>query len=208
MDGRGDAMSATTVLRFEHEKILAVIDCIRAACSAETGSGNFDVDTFRQGVDFIRNYADAWHHAKEEVHLFPALETAGMPREGGPIGVMLHEHEIGRAHVRTMAENLDAAAGGDGQARATVVEHALAYSDLLVGHIQKEDGILFEMADRVLPPDEHQRLEKVYESAIPEGATAETGARYERIAGKLCERWKLEPDELRSRPPSGGCHGF
>ena len=198
-------MTGTTALRSEHKNILAVIACLRAACGAARGGGGYDADTFRQGVDFIRNYADGWHHAKEEVHLFPALEAAGMPRDGGPVGVMLHEHEIGRSFVAAIVENLEAAAEGDDSARATVLENATAYADLLEGHIQKEDGILFEMADNLLPPDVHRQLEEAYETAIPEGANADTGGHYEKLARTLCERWKIDPDEDRSRPVAGGC---
>jgi len=201
-------MTATGVLRSEHERILSVIACLRAACTAARTENRFDMDTFQQGVDFIRNYADAWHHAKEEVHLFPALEMAGMPSDGGPIGVMLKEHEVGRAYVQAIADCLDAVAAGDASARGTAVENALAYAALLEAHIAKEDGILFEMADRMLPEDEHRRLEGVYESAIPTGANAETGADYERLAVSLCEKWNLDPDEIRSRPIGGGCHSL
>jgi hemerythrin-like domain-containing protein len=204
----GGPMTATTALRSEHEIILAVIACLRAACDAARGGEDFDPESFRKGVDFIRAYADGWHHAKEEAHLFPALEAAGMPRESGPVGVMLHEHEIGRAHVGMMADHLDAAAEGDRPAQATVVEHALAYADLLEAHIQKEDGILFNMADQLLPPPEHQRLEEAYLTAIPDGADATTGAHYEKLARELCERWRIDPDKVRSVPESGGCHGF
>ena len=129
----GGAMTGTTELRSEHRNILAVIACLRAACGAARGGDGFDADTFKQGVDFIRNYADGWHHAKEEVHLFPALEAAGVPRDGGPVGVMLEEHVIGRSHVGVMTEHLEAAAEGDGPARATVVEHALVYRRCLAG---------------------------------------------------------------------------
>jgi len=204
----GGPMTATTALRSEHETILAVIACLRAACDAARGSEGFDLDSFRKAVDFIRAYADGWHHAKEEVHLFPALEAAGIPRDGGPVGVMLREHVIGRSHVGMMADHLDAAADGDGPACATVVEHALAYADLLEAHIQKEDGILFNMADRLLPPPEHQRLEEAYLTAIPDGADSATGAHYEKLARELCERWRIDPDEVRSVPGGGGCHGF
>ena len=81
-------MTATTALRSEHDHILAMIACLRAACAAAENADRFDVKTFQTGVDFIRNYADAWHHAKEEGHLFPALEAAGMPSESGPVAVM------------------------------------------------------------------------------------------------------------------------
>jgi hemerythrin-like domain-containing protein len=185
-------MTGTTELRSEHQNILAVIACLRAACGAARTGDGFDSDTFRQGVDFIRNYADGWHHAKEEVHLFPALEAAGMPREGGPVGVMLHEHEIGRSLVAAIVEHLDAAAEGDDSAQAKVVDNALGYADLLEGHIQKEDGILFEMADRMLPPAEHLRLEDAYRTAIPDGANADTGTHYEELARTLCEQWGID----------------
>jgi hemerythrin-like domain-containing protein len=196
-------MTATTALRNEHERILSVIACLRVACDAARSEDGFDAETFRQGLDFIRNYADGWHHAKEEVHLFPALEAAGVPRDGGPVGVMLQEHEIGRSHVGVMTEHLESAADGDGPARVAVLEHALAYADLLEAHIRKEDNILFNMADRILPPEEHERLEAAYRTAVPDGADSDTGARYEELARALCERWQIDPDEVRSL--QGGC---
>jgi len=188
-------MTATTILRSEHEHILAMIACLRSACVAAGEPGGFDAETFRTGVDFIRNYADAWHHAKEEDLLFPALEDSGMPREGGPIAVMLHEHVLGRTYVKQIADNLDAAAAGDDGARQMVLRFTLAYANLLSQHIQKENNILFNMADQILMPEEHERLEQTYETTVPAGANADTGKHYEGVVAKLCERWGVDPQE-------------
>jgi len=188
-------MTATTALRSEHNHILAMIACLRAACAAAEKSGGFDAETFKSGVDFIRNYADAWHHAKEEDLLFPALEEEGMPREGGPIAVMLHEHVLGRTYVRQMAEHLDAAASGNEEARQHVLRFALAYANLLTQHIQKENNILFNMADQILMPEVQARLEQKYESTIPPGANANSGAYYEGVVASLCERWNIDPHQ-------------
>ena len=81
---------------------------------------------------------------------------------------MLHEHELGRAHARAMADNLDAAADGHAAAVDAVIRHGVGYAELLEGHIRKENGILFEMADRILPAEEQTRLERVYQTAIPD----------------------------------------
>ncbi len=186
-------MTATTALRSEHEHILAMIACLVAACRAAERVDGFDADTFRAGLDFIQNYADAWHHAKEEDLLFPALEAAGMPRGGGPIAVMLNEHELGRTYVRQIDKNLEAATNGDNSAIQSVLRFTLAYADLLTQHIQKENNILFNMADQILPPEEHARLQQEYETAIPTGASAESGEYYEEIVAKLCERWNVDP---------------
>ena len=191
-------MTATTALRNEHDHILAMIACLRSACVAAEEGGKYDAETFSTGVDFIRNYADAWHHAKEEDLLFPALEEAGMPREGGPIAVMLHEHVLGRTYVRQMADNLDAAAGGNDEARHVVLRFAKAYANLLTQHIQKENNILFNMADQILMPEVHAHLEKKYETTVPAGADADTGRHYEEVVAKLCERWDIDPQQAAS----------
>jgi len=191
-------MTATTALRSEHDHILAMIACLRAACAAAENSDRFDAETFQTGLDFIRNYADAWHHAKEEEHLFPALEAAGMPRDGGPIAVMLHEHVVGRSYVRKIADHLEQATHRDSAARSAVLHYTLAYANLLTGHIQKENCILFNMADQILLPEDHTRLEQDYQTAIPGGATAETGAHYEGIVAALCRQWDIDPREAAS----------
>ena len=191
-------MTATTILRSEHDHILAMIACLRAACAAAENNEEFDADTFKKGLDFIRSYADAWHHAKEEQHLFPALEAAGMPREGGPIAVMLHEHVQGRSYARKISEHLEAATEGDDEARFTVLRYTLVYADLLTRHIQKENGILFNMADQLLSPEEQASLVQKYQTAIPEGAHAETGAHYEALVATLCQQWDVDPRQAAS----------
>jgi hemerythrin-like domain-containing protein len=201
-------MTATTALRAEHDHILAMIACLRAACAVAENGDRFDAETFQAGLDFIQNYADAWHHAKEEDHLFPALEAAGMPRDSGPIAVMLHEHVMGRSYARKISDHLEEATHRDAAARSAVLNYTLAYANLLTGHIQKENGILFNMADRILRPEDHIRLEKDYQNAIPRGATAETGARYEGIVAALCQQWGIDPREAASVGANFQCGQF
>lgn len=198
-------MTATTELRSEHNHILAMIACLRAACAAAEQGDRFDGESFRKGLDFIRNYADAWHHAKEEDLLFPALEVAGMPRDGGPVAVMLHEHVLGRTYVRQIAEHLEAATSGDEEARATVLRFTLAYADLLTQHIQKENNILFNMADQFLDAEEHARLEQEYKTTIPSGANAETGGYYEEMVAALCRQWDVDAAEAAGAGMSFRC---
>ena len=53
---------------------------------------------------FFQQFADKCHHAKEEDVFFPVLKQRGIPEQGGPIGVMLHEHVLGRDCVGRMLE--------------------------------------------------------------------------------------------------------
>ena len=72
---------------------------------------------------------------------------------------MLHEHELGRAHLRGMDENIPAAAAGDAAARRPI-RRAMwkATSAVLREHIYKEDHVLFPLAERTLSEEKQGRL--------------------------------------------------
>lgn len=109
-------------------------------------------------VSFIREYADGFHHAKEEGFLFPKLVEKGIPNEFGPVGMMLREHEEGRNFVKGMADNLTLYKEGDKNALQLIYANMKGYINLLRNYIMKEDNILFRMADQVLSDEEHKKL--------------------------------------------------
>jgi len=123
----------------EHRLILSMITLLEQYAS-RTEKGSYDNWQFYlDGVDFIRIYADRFHHAKEECVLFEALMTNGMPRENSPVAAMLMEHDKGRSFVLGMeAATRGALEGLPGQGH-DVSKKALAYAALLRDHISKED---------------------------------------------------------------------
>ncbi|MDU0460184.1 MAG: hemerythrin domain-containing protein [Geobacteraceae bacterium] len=140
----------TTALVNEHKLILRMIALLERNAARTVAGGYSNWRFYLDGVDFIRNYADRFHHAKEEDVLFEALIKNGMPRENSPIAAMLMEHDQGRAYVRAMeAAALDALAGKEVDLNA-LSGNALAYAQLLREHIGKEDGILYPLAERVM----------------------------------------------------------
>ena len=91
------------------------------------------------------------------------MEEHGIPNEGGPIGMMLMEHEEGRSYVRAMFAAVALIEAKDQAARESLLTNARAYLRLLREHIQKEDQILFRIADDVIPAEEHKQLLRTFE---------------------------------------------
>lgn len=178
-------MSVTEGLMVEHraiERMLAVLEEVaRRLASGEAVQPRL----LRQALDFIRNFADRCHHAKEEGSLFPRLEERGMPRGGGPIGVMLAEHEQGREYVQAMAGAVDALERGDGGAGGLFARNALGYVDLLREHILKEDKVLFPMADDLLGEDDQRELAQRFERVETEVMGPGVHERYHRLLDDL-----------------------
>lgn len=164
--------SPTDVLRDEHVMILRALTVAEALASAVALGRALDRAALGRLVDFLRAFADRCHHGKEEAHLFPAMAKHGVPVEGGPIGVMEEEHEEGRRLIAAMTAPDDAAA----------VAAIGRYVALLRAHIDKENDVLFPIAEGVLPPEEQARLAAVFDTVEQQ----EIGhGEHERLVGEL-----------------------
>jgi hemerythrin-like domain-containing protein len=145
-----------------------MLDVVEAAANRLEAGQEVAPEIFSQAADFFRNFTDACHHAKEEELLFPLLENHGVPREGGPVGVMLLEHEQGRAYVRGLAQAAERYASGEGAAAQVLVQNSRGYVALLRQHIFKEDRVLFNLADDLLSPAENDDLVKRFDQVEAE----------------------------------------
>jgi hemerythrin-like domain-containing protein len=150
---------ATELLSAEHRLIERVLDIIERLTAMPVVKM---LDSWKRALDFVRQFADQCHHLKEEKILFPAMEEHGIPNEGGPIGMMLIEHEEGRAYVGSMFAAVARLEAGDESAQEPLLTSAAAYLRLLREHIQKEDDILFHMADGVIPAEEQTQLLRTF----------------------------------------------
>ncbi|MCR4413266.1 MAG: hemerythrin domain-containing protein [Thermoguttaceae bacterium] len=198
-------MKATEILSAEHRVIEQVLDCLERMAEHGERSGRIDVESAEKAIDFFRNFADRCHHGKEESHLFPAMEARGFPREGGPTGVMLYEHELGRGRVSAMSEAVAAAQAGDAAAARRFAEHARAYIALLRDHIEKEDHCLFTMADQALDEAEQSRLLEAFSRVESEHVGAGVHDRYLRLADELAAQFQVPTRE--SSTSGGRCCG-
>jgi hemerythrin-like domain-containing protein len=145
---------ATADLRHEHEVILRALAVLERIADRPASREPVSDATLAELVELLQTFADRCHHGKEEEHLFPAMRTKGM---GGTLAIFLEEHEEGRGYVRTLASG-PAHFTGDELAAA-----ARRYVGLLRDHIQRENEVLFPLADGLFSPEEHAALARAYE---------------------------------------------
>lgn len=191
VDGSSDIGSAgpTDLLREEHRRILEVVAVLDRLVEIVQETGEIDRASFRQCVIFFKLFADACHHGKEEDLLFPELVAHGFSTETGPIAVMLEEHRRGRAFVRDMDEALGLLEQGGSENPDALLEGARGYSHLIRGHIGKEDGVLFEMADQIVRGPPCRTLCTSYESVECGKFDGHTKAQLESLAAALQGRY-------------------
>jgi len=146
----------TIELSEEHQNILRVIDAVLEKCNQVENGNPADPDYFGDVISFIKNYADGYHHRKEEDILFKAMLESVDCMHCNPIPVMLHEHDEGRHYVKEMIEALAA------ENTELLIENARNYCELLQNHIFKEDNILYPMAEEALNEEQKEAVENKY----------------------------------------------
>ena len=140
---------AIKILVDEHENILILADSLERECDKVGRGKKINEEFFKNAVDFIRNYADKFHHAKEEEILFK--EFCKTAEKGclhcNPVEQMLYEHNIGREFVKGMENGLKE------KNKDKIIENSKGYINLIREHIFKENNILYPMAEEALSND-------------------------------------------------------
>lgn len=145
----------------EHRVIERMLVILSKASDRLASGQDVDPKLYVQAVDFLKNFADKCHHTKEEKLLFEKMMERGVSGEVGPIAVMMREHQDGRAHVKKLDE-LSKEKMTE-KTKEGLIESSSTYVDLLSKHIQKEDNVLYPLANQILGKTDQEELERGFE---------------------------------------------
>jgi hemerythrin-like domain-containing protein len=152
-------MDSIQLMMEEHQNILRMLSVVRKACYGILKGEDICYEDFDQMIDFIRNYADAHHHGKEEKLLFNEMvEHLGQLGNKLITHGMLVEHDSGRLFISELREALDRVKNGDEMSKLDVIANAISYTHLLKRHIEKEDSVIYTFAKRQLSNDIFERV--------------------------------------------------
>jgi hemerythrin-like domain-containing protein len=178
-------MRPTEKLTEEHKSIKEGIQVLEKICQKLESGDRVDPEHIEKTIEFIRGFADKCHHYKEEDQLYIEMEKAGIPSEDGAVGEMLAEHDMGRGFVRGMSEAVVNYGMGDAAVTSVIVDNARNYISLLTGHIDKEDNILFPLADAHLSEEKQRELEVEFERIDRETIGTDKIAEFHSILNRL-----------------------
>ncbi len=201
-------MDAIETLMNEHRTIERVLDALVGFADETRRKGSTEREELGRFVQFLKEFADAFHHGKEEGILFEAMVANGFPKQGGPIAVMLHEHDQGRQLIGALAAAAEQPGPWTAEHRQTVSDAAHGYAALLHAHIHKEDAILYPMAEQRLPPHLMNRVADECERFESHKAASGEHDRLHALADELIARHAplAQAQAPRAFAAGFGCH--
>jgi hemerythrin-like domain-containing protein len=156
-------MKAIQQLKDEHEGIKLMLSIMEKISNDLEKGKDMNKEHYFKIIEFLKGFADKCHHGKEEDILFPAMVKHGIPKEGGPIAAMLNEHQLGRGHIKSLSSAFEEFKDGNKLAINKIISSSMSYVELLRNHIEKENNVLFMMADKVLNESEQSEIFEAFE---------------------------------------------
>jgi hemerythrin-like domain-containing protein len=178
-------MEATKQLSEEHKAVKLMLEILEEIAERLKSKEKVNPEHLDQLVEFMKVFVDGCHHAKEEDVLFPALEKAGIPKEGGPIGVMLEEHDEERVFVKDLVQGINEYKQGEEKAAKKIIYGIENIDSLLAPHIDKEDNVLYMMADMHLSEKEQDKLFEEFEKIENEKVGAGKHEQFHKMLDEL-----------------------
>jgi hemerythrin-like domain-containing protein len=178
----------THLLKHQHRVIEQAMRALEGMCLRIRAGGSVPQEDLSKLLYFIRHFADGFHHAGEELHLFPALRQIGIEDENGPLGFLRHEHGTERTLLAELELALDEYRH-DPASGETFVSAALQFKDHLIKHMEQEEAILFRLAEEMLDDDIKDRLTQAFAGQKTEDP--EMVQNCEQLAEELEKAWTL-----------------
>lgn len=180
-------------LKMEHQAVMESLRVLRHIAHHVSRSKRIiHKDDIKALLDFFRVFVDRCHHGKEEKLLFPALEDLGVGHDGGPIAVMLSEHEQGRSFTRGLKEAMEMDFDNPAGAATLFVHNAHGLIDLLTRHIEKENHVLFPIGEHRLSPEQMGQLQKGFDRIEAEEVGAGRHAAFHALLERLAREYPEE----------------
>ena len=129
-----------------------MLKVVRKASFKVMKGEEINYEDFNKMIEFIRQYADAHHHGKEEKFLFKEMQTKlGKLGENLITHGMPVEHDFGRLYMSDLTDALQRVKDGDEESKLDVISNAIGYTNLLKRHISKENDAVYSFGETKLP---------------------------------------------------------
>ncbi|MDP4267152.1 MAG: hemerythrin domain-containing protein [Bacteroidota bacterium] len=151
-------MKATEHLREDHGEIMLIMKILEQISNKIEILNTIDEDDLEKCIDYLKIFVDKCHEGKEETILFPELVKGGIANEKGPIGVLIQEHLLEKDYVETLSDEFRKYKKVNRSYSKLISKSIRGYIFLFSGHIQKENNVLFPMADQILNYERQERM--------------------------------------------------
>ncbi|PKO89245.1 MAG: ABC transporter [Betaproteobacteria bacterium HGW-Betaproteobacteria-10] len=153
-------MEALRIITEEHQNLWRIATTIDLVADEMESGSRVDPAFFTAIFDYIEQFMDACHHAKEDDYLFPALRQRS-PEAGAILDRLQVEHRNGPQVLISLRQQLAATTVGH-LGNAEFAAALRAYTQSLKSHIRTEEKDAMPLARETLTADDWASIDQAF----------------------------------------------
>lgn len=153
-------MESLRIITEEHQNLWRIATTLDLVADEIDAGGKIEVPFFTSVFDYIEQFMDRSHHAKEDEFLFRLLRQRS-DEAAAVLDRLQAEHKNGPELLRDLRAKLGAAASG-GENNAAFTTALRNYTQGLKGHIRSEEKDAMPLAREVLTADDWAEIDKAF----------------------------------------------
>lgn len=150
-----------TIIKQEHRNLFRVVNVLDQLLRRQKPGEQPDFGFMEAVLDYIENFTDQYHHPKEDRFLFKALRRRD-PKAEAIIEELEAEHRdcpVGLSRLKTLLAEYRS----DPSKREAFQNATRDYLKFQTKHLQKEEGVVFPMAQKVLTEDDWAEIDAAFQ---------------------------------------------
>ncbi|UCV03895.1 ATP-binding cassette domain-containing protein [Dechloromonas denitrificans] len=202
-------MEALRIISEDHRNLWRIVATIDLVADEMAAGSKVDPAFFSSIFDYIEQFMDACHHAKEDDHLFPLLRARSADA-AAILDRLQAEHRNGPEVLKSLRGKLaETAAGQLGNAEFAAALRT--YTESLKNHIRTEEKDAMPLAREVLTAEDWAQIDRAFldgeDPLFGEKAKAEFRELFHRIASLAPESIGLGGQSAGELQPGVGVPG-
>lgn len=154
-------MGALQVIKSEHRNLYRVLHVLRSVGHAMGQGQSFDTGLLAAIIDYIEAFPERFHHPKENEYLFKALRRVSMVAET-TLAELERDHRDGPAEIARLRAALAEVTQGNPGAEQRLAGQLIAYADMSMEHMHKEESIILPLAAKELSAEDWGALDAAF----------------------------------------------
>ena len=185
-------MGALQVIKSEHRNLYRVLHVLRTVGHAMRGGQGFDTELLGAIIDYIDAFPERFHHPKENEYLFKALRRVSSAAEE-TLAELEKEHHDGPEEIARLRSALAKVDQGAPGAQARFADMLVAYADMGMSHMHKEESLILPLAAKELSAEDWAAMDAAFadnrDPLFSEDAREEMRGLYSRIVALAPVPW-------------------
>ena len=153
-------MEALRIITEEHQNLWRIVTTLDLVADEIDAGGKLETPFFTSVFDYIEQFMDRAHHAKEDQFLFPALRQRS-PEAAAILDRLQAEHGNGPEVLRDLRQKLASTAAGSAN-NAAFTEALRNYTTAIKAHIRCEEKDAMPLARQVLTADDWAAIDQAF----------------------------------------------